>query len=32
MKSHLEFISAAFPALPEDVEGVNPGLHGKRLG
>ena len=31
MKSHLEFISSAFPALPDESATVNPGRYGKRL-
>jgi len=31
MRTHLEFRSAAFPALPEENETVNPGRFGKRL-
>jgi len=31
MRTHLEFASTSFPALPEEDELVNPGLYGKRL-
>jgi hypothetical protein len=31
MRTHLEFRSSAFPALPGEEEAVNPGRHGRRL-
>jgi hypothetical protein len=31
MRTHLEFVSTAFPPEPGEDEQVNPGLHGKRL-
>lgn len=31
MRTHLEFISTAFPPEPGEDETINPGLHGKRL-